>query len=599
MLRVLRTEKGPHPCQHADCGRAVKTFSAVQVDDDEEEPLEINPLPQQQQQQEEEEEEEEKQKQDETHIAWLIRQCAEYAPPDDIVCPICTFAYDYADRQPVRVSKCYAIRRDPYNEDETVDRGELPGCGHVICNKCMQSLLLSKKDECYFCRGCVKESEVAEDLLRPIVENTQYAALTARLNDALSRNDLAQNVDISTLQTRAEDYKKKAAELARELLRVNSQLADTKKNHEIMANQLQMMTSMNGALFDEIIDLRLERRDPARLGITVARSGDSIYFNVHLQSRSIPQNEQRSLMYARTVDMIDKPAMSAVREIAETVRRQTELPDQAVIDASYIDVDAPSLPVPGTAFSTSKHSGNGSVTLVERGSWLHSVISSADKTPESVLAGVDDEETGKVYQRVSRAALDSALGQYRRARSAATSTAGQNRSRGSGEGQLRCIEIGPYMYRVPAGLHTRLAVSISRENIDSVREQLTGEIAKRKMTHKKCDATIATVINDILTNKYQGDAVISAWRSVEKRMQLLTLLWEIASHHEAPQIFMDHPPACFVRHEIDIPDAVFSKMTMEQLDKWKDCLVKHRRQYPSAYPGKLEYIETLLSVDNF
>ncbi len=87
---------------------------------------------------------------------------------------------------------------------------------------------------------------------------------------------------------------------------------------------------------------------------------------------------------------------------------------------------------------------------------------------------------------------------------------------------------------------------------------------------------------------------------MEKRLQVLRMLWEIACHDQGPQIFTEHPPECFVRHEIDVPDAIFSKLTAGQLDKWKDCLIKHKRQKPSsAYAGpKLEYIETLLSVEN-
>lgn len=89
-----------------------------------------------------------------------IRQCIEYEPPDDLVCQICTLAYDHGEHQPVTVVRCFAIPRDPYNDDAGVDRGDAPGCGHVMCNKCMQRLLLGDSDKCYFCRGCIKGASV-------------------------------------------------------------------------------------------------------------------------------------------------------------------------------------------------------------------------------------------------------------------------------------------------------------------------------------------------------------------------------------------------------------------------------------------------------
>lgn len=616
LLRVLRTEKGPHPCKHAGCGRALKTFSAVQAESDEPEqaPRTMQPIakaeadPQEDHEEVAPDGEEEVAPVDETSLEWLIKQCIDYEPPDDLRCSICTFPYDCADRQPVQVSRCYALKRDPYNEDETVDRGDVPGCGHVMCNKCMQQLLLGSKDECYFCRGCVKEAIVDEPLLRAILDNRHYAALITQLNNAMEKNDLAQNVDVKALQINAKEAKDKAAHLAQELLRANTAIADYKKREETMADQLREMTSMNGTLFDEVIDMRLERRDPARLGITATRSGSSIYLNVALQSRTIPKNERRTLLYVRTVEMVDKAGMSAIREIGEAVRSQTDLPDQATIDASYIDMDAAaaSSSQSGASQTTGKkrQKAQMSVTMVERGSWLHAAINGMERTPESILGGMEEEETGKQYQRVSRVALDTALGHYRRSVAAAATGAAANGNGGltslgpAGGGPLKCLQIGPYMYRIPVGVHGRFSgASLSPATINQMREQLTEEILGRRLTLDMCDKTITGLVNDILRGRYPGDGVVSAWKRVEKRLQILRLLWEVACHERAPQIFLEHPPECFIGCEIDVPEAVFSKMPPEILERWKACI--HRHQQTNAhgkYTGMAEYIDTLLSV---
>jgi hypothetical protein len=142
--------------------------------------------------------------------------------------------------------------------------------------------------------------------------------------------------------------------------------------------------SMNGTLFDEIIDMRLERQDPGRLGISVTRSGDTIFLNVALQNRTLPKNEAtRRVMYARDVSIIGKPAMSAVRELINADKQMTELPTQAEIDASYAEI--------GDQF-----------TLVERGTWLHRAISQISRTPESILTGIDERESNKTFQKVKK-----------------------------------------------------------------------------------------------------------------------------------------------------------------------------------------------------
>lgn len=68
-------------------------------------------------------------------------------------------------------------------------------------------------------------SEVATEILDRVIENPAYAALTGRLNTAMSRNDIAQNVDVAGLQ----EQLKQAAKKGEELARVTAALAETKQ----------------------------------------------------------------------------------------------------------------------------------------------------------------------------------------------------------------------------------------------------------------------------------------------------------------------------------------------------------------------------------
>ena len=457
----------------------------------------------------------------------------------------------------------------------------------------MQQLLTGRSDECYFCRGCVKESAVDNGLLISILKSPAYAALTARNNALLLEKEITGNVNVLALQSQLRDAMSKAArvdEANQSLARANATLADSKKVLDTANEQLQKASgilfpllyhlpfqkktmSMNGTLFDEIIDMRLERQDPARLGISVTRSGETIFLNVALQNRTLPKNEPpRRVMYARDVSIIGKPAMSAVRELVNAAKQATDLPTQAEIDASYAEI--------GDQF-----------TLVERGTWLHRTISQAGRTPESVLTGIDETEANKTFQKVSRLALDSALGEYRRA----LSTKDLKLEGGGGDAlKLKCVDIGPYSYRVPPGNITQFALV----GIEDIRESLLITVARRKLTREQIHATIETVIGDILRGKYQATAVIDMWKLVAKNMQCLYVLWEVACQEEAPQIFIDNPPECFVRHGIQVPDRVFSKMSAELLTRWKVYIESVLDPGIRArYTGVPEYIDTLLSVE--
>jgi hypothetical protein len=284
-------------------------------------------------------------------------------------------------------NNCFTFqKKDPYN-DAIVDRGEFPGCGHAMCNKCMQQLLTGNSDECYFCRGCVKESAVDNGLLISILKSPAYAALTAKNNTLLLEKEITGNVNVLALQEQLRDAMSKASQIGKvkqDLAKSTGLLADAKKTLDSANEQLQKTMSMNGTLFDEIIDMRLERQDPGRLGISVTRSGDTIFLNVALQNRTLPKNEAtRRVMYARDVSIIGKPAMSAVRELINADKQLTELPTQAEIDASYAEI--------GDQF-----------TLVERGTWLHRAISQISRTPESILTGIDERESNKTFQKVKK-----------------------------------------------------------------------------------------------------------------------------------------------------------------------------------------------------
>ena len=118
LLRVLRSGQGPHPCK--TCGVAIKTFSAVEADSqDQEKKQKVEDKGKEEEPEEEEggggaDEEggdEEEEPNEEQEIAWLSKQCSNYEPPEDWTCQICSFAYDHLQRQPVKVVKCYAIKK--------------------------------------------------------------------------------------------------------------------------------------------------------------------------------------------------------------------------------------------------------------------------------------------------------------------------------------------------------------------------------------------------------------------------------------------------------------------------------------------------------
>jgi hypothetical protein len=157
------------------------------------------------------------------------------------------------------VVKCYAIKKDPYN-DAIVDRGEFPGCGHAMCNKCMQQLLTGRSDECYFCRGCVKESAVDNGLLISILKSPAYAALTARNNALLLEKEITGNVNVLALQSQLRDAMSKSArvdEANQSLARANATLADSKKVLDTANEQLQ---KASGILFP-LLSLTFSKKD--------------------------------------------------------------------------------------------------------------------------------------------------------------------------------------------------------------------------------------------------------------------------------------------------------------------------------------------------
>jgi hypothetical protein len=193
-------------------------------------------------------------------------------------------------------------------------------------------------------------------------------------------------------------------------------------------------------------------------------------------------------------------------------------------------------------------------------------------------------------EKVSRAALDSALGEYRRA----LQTKEVKLDGGGGPVKLKCVDIGPYSYRVPPGNITQFALL----NIDDMRDSLLVMAARRKLNREQIHAAIETLIGDILRGKYQQNAVVDMWKLVAKNMQCLYVLWEVACQEEAPQIFIDNAPECFIRHGIQVPDRAFSKMSAELLTRWKthiDSIVDPAIR--SVYAGVPEYIDTLLSVE--
>lgn len=165
---------------------------------------------------------------------------------------------------------------------------------------------------------------------------------------------------------------------------------------------------------------------------------------------------------------------------------------------------------------------------------------------------------------------------------------------GGGAIKLKCVDIGPYSYRVPPGNITQFALV----GIDEIRESLLMTAARRKLNREQVHATIETVIGDILRGKYQALAAVDMWKLVAKNMQCLYVLWEVACQEEAPQIFIGNPPECFIRHGIQVPDRAFSKMSAELLTRWKAYIESVLDPGIRAkYTGVPEYIDTLLSVE--
>lgn len=351
---------------------------------------------------------------------------------------------------------------------------------------------------------------------------------------------------------------------------------------------------MNATLFDEVIDMRLERRDPSRLGITASRSGERIFLQVALQNRSIPRGEERHLVYGREVALISKMGMTAIRDLARELRSLAEMPTQKQVDESYIDIDT-SGPEPGpfaAMASLGPSTGNGnkdkSLTMVACGSWLHRAIEAERRTPESILTTEDD---GRSYQKVSRTALDLALGRYRRESKALE----QDRGVTSRDRPKR-IGIGPYQYHVPESVYGRLMHSISREVLDGMRETVCKEILRHGTTLAKCDAVISTAVEDISRGRCKQKDAGVLWHTIEARMQKLCILWDIECQENAPGIFLEHPPDAFIQTGVQVPDAVVSKMPEETLVRWKEAFARCSAVDAAKYADTISYIDTLLCV---
>ena len=106
----------------------------------------------------------------------------------------------------------------------------------------MQQLLTGNSDECYFCRGCVKESAVDNGLLIAILKSPAYAALTARNNTLLLEKEITGNVNVLALQEQLRDALSKASQVGKAnqaMAKSNSLLADAKKMLDTANEQLQ------------------------------------------------------------------------------------------------------------------------------------------------------------------------------------------------------------------------------------------------------------------------------------------------------------------------------------------------------------------------
>ena len=372
-----------------------------------------------------------------------------YLEPDGWGCMICYKMYDHKNNKPVMVSECYAIAFN--SSDPDADRGLAPGCEHAFCGTCANRALYSDSG-CYVCRSFIKSFSVDLKLLREIVafHDGHYAGLVAANNEWIAK------VDTLTKEVARMDKDNKAvvelrAELTRmteikEIFRSQSvafegQARKSKTEHDGLlqlwgkvsvernqaVEQLKEVMTINDALFNEIITLRLQCVDegvlsPMHFGVTYPT-----YLPAPMHGKTVlkvdvgpPSVRTKCLFYGRETSTLkpnDHAVLKRVRDVSDLVDefsgneatgREIRLPTDEELEASYLEIPRSNNQV--------DHE-----TLVCRGSWLHKYILDNAHTPEATFDGpaVTDASTGqlttgKTFQVVNKMALDAALGAHRR-----------------------------------------------------------------------------------------------------------------------------------------------------------------------------------------